>query len=131
MYAASIWRPSGIALDIRTTPNQRMYHQNLYFEINSFIVKLGAYVAARRRHCWPHLPAVMSPVANDIWGAAVLRRMASSIHTQTSADPLGNERVTNIHVKYACANEAYRMPGSISMALREGWCVSVYVLSRM
>ena len=96
MYAASIWRPSGIALDIRTAPNQRMYHRNLYFEINSFIVKLGAYVAARRRHCWPHLPAVMSPVANDIWGAAVLRRMASSIRR-----PTGNERVTNELVKYA------------------------------
>ena len=53
------------------------------FEINSFIVKLGAYIASRRRNYWPHLPSVMSLVANDIWGAAVLRRMASSIHTHT------------------------------------------------
>ena len=92
-----------------------MYHRNLYFEINSFIVKLGAYVAARRRHCWPHLPAVMSPVANDIWGAAVLRRMASSIRTQTTnkhirRPPSGwNERVrtrmANMH-----------RPGSLSHA---------------
>ena len=85
-----------------------MYHQNLYFEINSFIFKLGAYVAARRRHCWPHLPAVMSPVANDIWGAAVLRRMASSIRRPPSG---WNERVTNIHVKYAWARKPISMPG--------------------
>ena len=34
----------------------------------------------------------MSLVANDIWGAAVLRRMASSIRRPTS----GNERVTDM-----------------------------------
>ena len=83
------------------------------FEINSFIVKFGAYIASRRRNYWPHLPSVMSLVANDIWGAAVLRRMASSIHPP-------NHRGTSVLQIFTSNMHGPRslisMPGSISMA---------------
>ena len=112
----------------------------LLFKINAFISELGNMC---RLTFWLHLPAVIRLVANDMGGAAVTRREASTInaytrihiHTQfykhtltythTAADPLGKGVLRICLLICMGQGSLSRMPGSISMALREVMCVSV------